>query len=87
LLIFRDWFANVAGSDTRNKYYSYVEINFWKIKQTTTLWYAPHPSIFPKLPKNLMAPFKIGTTTYGTSSSNKANLSILLMIIIYILSF
>lgn len=80
-----DWFANVPGYASKIKYNTYVEVNFWKMNQTTVLWIAPQPPMFPKLPKNLMAPFKIGTTTYG--KSNYLCFSYLVFIFYILLSF
>ena len=53
----RDIVANREGNIL------YFIIKFTKPKVDTKWWYAPGPG-FIKLPKNIMYPFKIGTTTY-----------------------
>ena len=47
----------------------YIKINFFKHQLKKKWWYAPGPG-FIKLPRNVMYPFRIGTTTYKTSSSS-----------------
>ena len=45
------------------KAYLYFIIKFIKLKTKTKWWYAPGPGIV-KVPKNIMYPFKIGTSNY-----------------------
>lgn len=46
----------------------YLKINFFKQPLEKKWWYASGPG-FIKLPRNVMYPFRIGTTTYKKSSS------------------
>ena len=47
----------------------YIKINFFKQPLKKKWWYASGPG-FIKLPRNVMYPFRIGTTTYKASSSS-----------------
>lgn len=54
---------------TDNLIPKYIKINFFKEPLKKKWWYASGPG-FIKLPRNVMYPFRIGTTTYKASSSS-----------------
>ena len=49
-------------NDTENNYNVHIWINFYKIQQQTTWYFAPGPQIV--YPKNIMYPFRVGETQY-----------------------
>ena len=60
--IYRFGFDNLDNND--NYFYNYFIIKFFKLETETNWWYAPGP-IVVNLPKNIMYPFKIGTSKYS----------------------
>lgn len=62
------WSKNFYDTTYKDNFFSYVNVNYYKVPQETVWWYAKAPG-FIYLPKNIMYPFRIGTTTYGMKSS------------------
>jgi hypothetical protein len=58
------WWAKSPGNNNTQDYNTYVNINYYRIPQSTEYWFAPPPG-FIKLPRNIMYPFRIGTTDYN----------------------
>jgi len=62
------WWAKYPGEkDKKQEYFTYFNINFYRIPQSMVWWFAPGPGFF-RLPRNIMYPFRIGTTVYNKSS-------------------
>jgi hypothetical protein len=81
------WYYKSADTDTKNPFYSYVFVNYYKIPQDTVWYYAPAPG-FIKFPRNIMYPFKVGTTQYGQTSSIswiKVNMFSLFLLILFLI--
>ncbi len=66
------WSKNINDNGIKDKFFSYVNINFMQIPTDKVWWYAPGPG-FIMLPQNIMYPFRIGTTTYGIQTSSSGN--------------
>jgi len=63
------WSKNPYDSNIEDNFYSHLNLNFFKIPQDKVWWYAPAPG-FIKLNKNILYPFRFGTTQYGTTTSS-----------------
>lgn len=60
------WWAKFPNSiDKIQNFNTYFNINFYRIPQSMVWWFAPPPG-FIKLPRNIMYPFRIGTTLYNS---------------------
>lgn len=67
-------------SNKRN-FHTYININFFRLPSTTQWYFAPGPSV--KFPKNIMYPFRIGTTQYWyTANSYLLRLDLMLLIVL-----
>jgi len=60
------WWKNPRDLKTNQEFYTYINVNFYRIPQSMVWWFAPPPG-FVKLPRNIMYPFRIGTTVYNKS--------------------
>lgn len=61
--------GKVTVKQNEDNYYPlYTKVNFFKHTPNKKWWYAPGPG-FIKLPRNVMYPFRIGTTTYQEKNS------------------
>lgn len=58
------WWAKTPWNNSTQDYFTYVNVNYYRIPQDTEYWFAPPPG-FIKLPRNIMYPFRIGTTDYS----------------------
>lgn len=70
------WYAkHIYDTTVMDNFFSYINVNFFKIPQDTVWWYAPGPG-FILLPRNIMYPFRLGTTTYGSTTSSAGYLGL-----------
>lgn len=60
--------GKVTVKQINNFYPLYTKVNFFKHTPNKKWWYAPGPG-FIKLPRNVMYPFRIGTTTYQVKNT------------------
>lgn len=90
MLMYIDYKQNTILTNSRkvgqvNQFQIYQKVNFFKYPLPSTKWYAPDPG-FIRLPRNIMYPFRIGTTNY-TQSSCYIDSKILLLIMTIIVVF
>jgi hypothetical protein len=82
------WSKNTIDKNVKDNFYSHLNVNYYRIPQDKVWWYAPAPG-FIKLNKNILYPFRFGTTTYGTVANCenylKSNYNIILLYLILIL--
>jgi hypothetical protein len=74
-----DWW--VKKPDTKDYYHTYLNINYYKIPQDKIWYFAPAPG-FIVFPRNIMYPFKVGTTRYNSGSFFGFDNFLLLIIVI-----
>ena len=67
--------------DAQNSYHYFI-VKFIKLETDTEWYYAPGPVII-KLPRNIMYPFKIGTSKYSWIKKNKIKLKLIWFIFIF----
>jgi hypothetical protein len=84
------WSKNIFDTSVKDNFFTYVNVNYYRVPQETVWWYAKAPG-FIYLPKNIMYPFRIGTTNYGMKSSgfslnlgNSLNVYLILFLIFII---
>lgn len=74
------WAKHPKNNNYIDNYFSTLNINYIFIPQDTVMWYAPGPG-FILLPRNILYPFRVGTTTYGTkSAASYLNINLILII-------
>lgn len=57
----------IQNPDTKNNKY-FITKFLYKNDTENKWWYSPGPGFFIRVPKNLMYPFQVGTTTYRTKN-------------------
>jgi hypothetical protein len=62
------WSKNIFNSNVKDNFFTNVNVNYFRIPQDKVWWYASAPG-FIMLPRNIMYPFRVGTTTYGVKTS------------------
>jgi hypothetical protein len=77
-----DWW--VKKLYTKDYYQTYININYYRIPQEKVSYFAPAPG-FIVFPRNIMYPFKIGTTQYNTAVFFRLDNFFLLVIILILL--
>ncbi len=81
------WSKNPDDANTKDNFFTHMNINFFRIPQEKVWWYAPGPG-FVRLSKNILYPFRFGTTQYGISStaySLNFNLFHILILLIFLI--
>ena len=85
------WAKNPNDLSMTDKFATYLNINYYRIPQNTVWWYAPAQGLF-KLSRNILYPFRFGTTQYGIAGSSNGsslrylhNMSMFYLILIIIL--
>jgi len=58
------WSKHPENPNQGQEFLTYFNVNFYRIPQSMVWWFAPPPG-FIKLPRNIMYPFRIGTTVYN----------------------
>ena len=78
------WWSKYPDNSTIQDYYTYINVNFYRIPQSMVWWFAPGPGLM-KLPRNIMYPFRIGTSFKPLSATGLVfpKFLIFLMLVLY----
>ncbi len=80
------WAKNILDERALDNFFTYINVNSIRIPQEKVWWYAPPPQIIT-LPRNVLYPFRLGTTTYGRATTSDSFIKISYKLAAFLLLF